>query len=93
MLKRSLFLLLLAIAGLSACAQEQESTTIIFTRHAEKQDDGTKDPDLTEKGLERASKIATLLEKVPVSAIYSTDFKRTRNTVKPISEQKEKGML
>lgn len=68
--------------------QAQESTTFILVRHAEKVDDGTRDPDLSKEGVDRAAKMAEVLQKVPITAVYSTDYKRTRNTVNGIAEQK-----
>lgn len=69
-------------------AQAQQATTFVLVRHAEKGDDGTKDPDLTEKGMARANALASLLKETKVDAIYSTSFKRTRNTVEPLSMAK-----
>ncbi len=66
-------------------AQAQPVTTFILVRHAEKGDDGTKDPDLTEAGIIRAESLANLLKETKVDAIYSTAFKRTSNTVAPLS--------
>lgn len=69
-------------------AQSQPVTTFILVRHAEKGDDGTKDPDLTEKGVTRAESLAELLKETNVDAIYSTAFKRTNNTAAPLSRAK-----
>lgn len=55
-------------------------------RHAEKEKDGTKDPDLTNEGQQRATKLSNLISK-DVQQVYSTDFKRTRNTALPTSKQ------
>ena len=68
-------------------AQEQ-LTTFILVRHAEKADDGTKDPGLTDEGRIRATHLAEMLSKTSIQAIYSTSFKRTRNTVSPLAEAK-----
>lgn len=75
-----LFLLLVNFS----CAQAQP-TTFILVRHAEKGNDGTKDPDLTEAGNQRAQLLANMLKKTEVEAIYSTAYKRTRNTVTPLA--------
>jgi len=64
----------------------QPVTTFILIRHAEKGDDGTKDPDLNEKGLKRAESLVILLKKTKIDAIYSTSLKRTKNTVAPLSK-------
>lgn len=67
--------------------QTNTETILIFVRHAEKQDDGTNDPSLTEIGEERAQKLSELIiSNYTVSAIYSTGYKRTQQTAFPTSE-------
>jgi 2,3-bisphosphoglycerate-dependent phosphoglycerate mutase len=66
----------------------QEITTIILVRHAEKVGDGSKDPDLTDTGKARALRLADVLKDTKVDAIYSTNFKRTQNTVAPLALSK-----
>ncbi len=77
--------LLLASASLFA---QKQITTFILVRHAEKVDDGTADPDLKPEGVERAARLAQMLTMTSVEGIYSTAFKRTRNTVAPLAEAK-----
>src|SRR5882762_5377478 len=84
---RRLFLLFAFLLSLSSFSQKP-ITTIILVRHAEKGDDGTKDPELTDAGKQRAESLAKLLSKAKVDAIYSTAFKRTQNTVTPLAQQK-----
>jgi 2,3-bisphosphoglycerate-dependent phosphoglycerate mutase len=79
------FLLLMVVQGTMA----QEVTTFILVRHAEKGNDGTKDPDLSEAGKNRAATLVKLLQEVKVDAIYSTNYKRTRNTVTPLAAEKK----
>lgn len=69
-------------------SQSFDTTTIVFIRHAEKQDDGTRDPNLTKQGLERAQKIKSILtdEFGKIDAVYSTDFKRTQQTALPTAQ-------
>ena len=62
------------------------ATTVYLIRHAEKASDGTKDPNLTEKGKERAKALAKQLKSDNVRAIYSTSYKRTRQTVEPLAK-------
>lgn len=63
-------------------------TILIFVRHAEKTDDGTNNPSLNQKGKERADQLATLLIKdYDIQAIYSTPYKRTLETSKPLANQ------
>jgi broad specificity phosphatase PhoE len=72
-------------------AKCQNSTTFYLVRHAEKvtTDPNNKDPLLTEKGEKRAISLAKKLKKKKLTAIYSTDFQRTKLTVKPIAEKQK----
>lgn len=84
-MKNILTITLLLFAFLS---YGQETTTFILVRHAEKASDGTKDPDLTEAGKERAQRLAEMFSMEEITAVYSTDFKRTKQTVEPLSKTK-----
>ena len=46
-----------------------------------------KDPDISEEGEARAKEIARMFSGAGISAIYATQFKRTQQTVKPLSDQ------
>jgi 2,3-bisphosphoglycerate-dependent phosphoglycerate mutase len=82
---KQLTLIFLFVTSL-ACAQPV--TTFILVRHAEKGNNGTKDPDLNEAGRMRAQALAKLMQATKVDAIYSTPYKRTRNTVTPLATAK-----
>lgn len=58
---------------------------IYLVRHAEKAADGSKDPSLTDEGMYRAQRLSELLRISNIGKIYSTDFKRTRDTAQPLS--------
>lgn len=60
-------------------------TTFYLVRHAEKAGGGG-DVELLEEGRRRAVELRELLRDVPWTAIYSTDWKRTRQTAAPIVE-------
>jgi 2,3-bisphosphoglycerate-dependent phosphoglycerate mutase len=63
-------------------------TTVILVRHAEKKIEPTNpDPDLTPEGLERAQEIARVFGNAGVNTIFATQYKRTQQTVKPLSER------
>jgi 2,3-bisphosphoglycerate-dependent phosphoglycerate mutase len=86
--KLTLTLLLIIFSGAQLFCQEKTVTTFILMRHAERANDGTSDPDISAAGQDRAKKIATLLKDTKVDAIYSTNYKRTRNTITPLAEAK-----
>ena len=62
-----------------------DPATIIVVRHAEKIDNSS-DPDLSEAGLERAKQLANMLRSMQVEALYSTPYKRTRQTLGVLAE-------
>jgi 2,3-bisphosphoglycerate-dependent phosphoglycerate mutase len=70
---------------MAGCRAQSQVTTIILLRHAEKGNDGTKDPDLTPEGYQRAQRIVSLLSDTQVNAVYSTNYRRTRNTVQALA--------
>lgn len=82
---KKLLLLTLFLATTATFAFAQ--TTFILVRHAEKQDDGTSDPSLNEAGKVRANTLATMLSDQEIVALYSTPFKRTKETLTPLSNQ------
>jgi len=62
-------------------------TTVILVRHAEKKiEPNNPDPDLSAEGIERSRELARILNNAGVNAIYATQFKRTQQTAKPLSE-------
>ncbi|MFZ6009427.1 MAG: phosphoglycerate mutase family protein [Bacteroidota bacterium] len=89
-MKKNLCLLFLFIFAFSyAHAQREKAvTTFILLRHSEKVNDGTSDPDLKPEGVERSNRIANMLGDVAIDAVYSTNYKRTRNTITPLAQRK-----
>ncbi len=85
---------LLILSLLVGHAAHSQITTFILIRHAEKAvaDDmksmDTKDPDLSEAGRQRALRLAAMLKETKLDAIYSTNYKRTQNTVAPLAAAK-----
>lgn len=61
-------------------------TTFILLRHAETTGTGA-DPGLSAAGQKRADELVRVLGAVPLQAIYSTNFNRTRQTVQPLAAQ------
>jgi broad specificity phosphatase PhoE len=91
-MKKFSTLILLTVLVAPVIAQEA-ITTFILVRHAEKADDGTNNPGLTEEGSRRAKSLVSLLAETKVDAIYSTPYKRTQHTVAPLAEAKNLQML
>lgn len=60
--------------------------TIYVVRHAERSLDPPDDPHLTEAGYRRAQLLVDQVESREVSAILSTDTRRTRETAAPLAE-------
>lgn len=62
-------------------------TTVILLRHAEKEATGS-DPVLNAAGQTRAQELSRILGNVAVNNIYTTPFKRTRQTITPLAASK-----
>ena len=78
--------------GLAWFFELQATTTMIFVRHAERAGPSADDPGLTPAGQRRAAELARQLVDadvvagVGVDAIYSTPFRRTRETAQPVAD-------
>ena len=77
--------LLVALFTTSLVYCQTQVTTVILLRHAEKGVESD-DPDLNPAGKKRAESLVELLKKTKIDAIYSTPYKRTRNTILPMAE-------
>ena len=82
---------LLAALAIASCAASPELSrmsddgtyTIYLVRHAEKQTGD--DPSLTGAGLERAEILGEVLSNAGVEKIWSSDYRRTRETAAPLA--------
>ncbi|HMS68674.1 MAG TPA: phosphoglycerate mutase family protein [Saprospiraceae bacterium] len=95
-MKLYLMLLVLLCSASTLSSQEMVNaqtdkniTKIIVLRHAEKADDGTKDPPLTAAGKERAARLNQILADFEIDALYATPFKRTQETLAVIAERRK----
>jgi 2,3-bisphosphoglycerate-dependent phosphoglycerate mutase len=86
---RVLVVFIFLLVAATTVSAQRESTTFILLRHAERADDGSKDPEISDAGKARAQKLAQLLAQTKVDAIYSTPYKRTTLTVTPLAESKQ----
>ena len=81
--------LFITMATLQAQESVEKTTTYFLIRHAEKvrENPADKNPDLNEKGFQRAENWKQVLQHISFDAIYSTDYKRTLKTIEPISKK------
>lgn len=83
---------MLALLGMSgailawAAPGEAEGPTIVYlVRHAEKVNDGMRDPQLSEAGQQRAERLAHMLGEESIAAVYCTPTNRSRETGAPLA--------
>ena len=84
---RSLSLLIIFCSccfGSAGMADEGRDFTLYLVRHAEKQQDGSRDPQLNEAGTRRAAQLSTWFQDKSIRDIWSSDFHRTRDTARPL---------
>lgn len=60
--------------------------SIYVIRHAEKADSKDKDPELSAEGKARAESLSKLLRDSDISAIFTTEYKRTVLTAAPLAQ-------
>jgi len=66
-------------------------STYYLIRHAEKDrsDATNKNPDLMQKGSERAIRWSEVFKNVPFDKVYTTDYNRTKQTATPTAKRKK----
>ncbi len=74
----ALFLLLFVSASIASA-----EPVIVIVRHAEKAANGGNDPDLSSAGRARADALARILKDAGITAIFTSEFKRTQETAAP----------
>ena len=89
MTRRILFVLFALMLTVPAAASAQ--SVVFVVRHAERADAGMMaasgaDPDLSAAGHSRAESLAPALRDARITAIYVTEFKRTRQTAEPLAK-------
>jgi phosphohistidine phosphatase SixA len=68
-----------------ATAQD-EPTVVYLVRHAERAEDGTRDPVISLPGWDRSRLLAVMLRDAGLTRIHTTDYRRTRATGRPTAE-------
>ena len=74
-------IILLLVTQIGFAQSNSESITVILLRHSEKVADGSKNPDLTERGKNYAQSLAKLFSEVKFDAAFSTPYTRTQETI------------
>ena len=84
------FLLLVTAgcAGAAARGPGPDATTVIVVRHAERATDDPTDPGLSAAGRARAEALRDAVSGAGVTAVYATQFRRTRDTGAPIAAER-----
>lgn len=87
-MRRFVAVLLLALAfGAGACRKPPVgSTVVLIVRHAEKASDAEDSP-LSQAGAQRAQALVSAASGAGVSAIYTTQFRRSHETSQPLAER------
>lgn len=78
-------LVFLPLPSFTPPAHANEVSVIILVRHADKASQPADDPPLTEVGLRRAQDLADALRTAGVTAIITTQLRRTRETAQPLA--------
>ena len=84
MRKSGALVLFAAVAVLLCPSVSLAQSAVIVVRHAEKVSDS--DQRLSEAGRARAARLAAVLKDLGVTAIYSTDTERAKDTVQPLAD-------
>ena len=79
-----MFLLACCFIGNASASDKDNGYKLYLVRHAEKQSDGSRDPALTEIGKNRSEQLAVWFQDKGITEIWSTDYKRTRDTAMPL---------
>src|ERR1700731_1513853 len=71
---------------LSAAAAAPAQPVVFIVRHAEKAATGGSDPDLSPAGQARADTLAQMLKDSGIVSIFTSEFKRTKETAAPTAK-------
>ena len=77
---KALALSLLLFVSVSVASAQP---VVVIVRHAEKAANGGNDPDLSSTGRARADALARILKDSAITAIFTSEFKRTQETAAP----------
>lgn len=84
-----LLFLLIALSALHCAPSLAEVAGVVIVRHAEKADDGTRDPELTVAGTARAQALAEVLAHARIGGLIASQYQRTRQTLSVLARRHE----
>ena len=84
----TIILIILGFQSDVGAQKNNEIFTIYLVRHSEK-DSTSNNPALTPCGEQRSENLENFLRDVPLDAVYSTDYIRTKNTALPTAMSKK----
>ena len=94
-MRKTIFLLTaltVCLFAFGSAAAQSTNKTIVLVRHAEKDTSvaNNPDPELSAEGRERALKLMNFVKRYKPHEIFSTNYKRTRQTAEPIAAKRKK---
>jgi len=94
-MRKTIFLLTaltVCLFAFGSVAAQSTNKTIVLVRHAEKDTSvaNNPDPELSAEGRERALKLMNFVKRYKPHEIFSTNYKRTRQTAEPIAAKRKK---
>lgn len=89
--KKLYLFIILCLTTLSFAQVKDETssaiTKIIVLRHAEKANDGTKNPPLSAEGIARAERLSHVFADITINALYASPYLRTQQTLQFLAQK------
>lgn len=79
--------------GANESSDDNDHYTLYLVRHAEKLADDGDDPGLTAAGLHRSGQLANWLQDRGITDIWSSDYRRSRDTAEPLATMLGRDLL
>jgi len=80
-----ILILLVCLTAVAGAGDADEHYTLYLVRHAEKLPDDGDDPGLTDAGKQRSAQMAGWLHDKDIEEIWSSDYRRSRDTAAPLA--------
>lgn len=76
-------------SGVIDAISTSQTKIVVLVRHAEKIEDGSRNPILTEAGQQRALALSEALKPLELSQLIASNYQRTQLTLDPIASQRK----